>query len=573
MQRRLAAILAADVVGYSRLMEADESATLAALKDRKRVFEPLVSKHHGRIVKLIGDGVLIEFGSAVEAVQCALDIQRAMEVANEGLPADRAILLRIGVNLGDVVVEGGDLFGDGVNVAARLEELAEPGGICVSAPVQNEVHGRLTIDFEDAGEVALKNLARPVHVFRIGSDTDAIAGRRFREDEKKPSIAVLPLTNMSGDPGQQYFSDGITEDIITELSRFRQLRVVARNSSFRYRGQDVDVVRVGRELGVHYLVEGSIRRLGDRIRITAQLVDAGSGHHVWAERFDCNQDELFTIQDLVVRKIVGTLVGRLEAVGLERAKRKSPASLAAYECVLRADALPMHDTAAEAEKRRLLENAIRLDPGYARAYALLASCFGSQWMDDTSASPDALDRALELARKALELDENDSISHNVLSWVYQCRGLFDLAERHSRRALELNPNRPMVLAGRGSLLVYLGKPEEGIAYLNEAKQLDPSFDPTWYWPAIGVAHFISQRYDDAIAALGRSPNMPYWVQAYLAACCALAAMPERAHDHTAEVLGMRPNFSASWFATKELFNRTADRELLITGLRKAGIPE
>ena len=350
VQRRLAAILAADVVGYSRLMERDEAGTLAILKDRrKNVLEPLVARHQGRVFKVTGDGVLVQFGSAVDAVQCAVDLQQAMAASSEDLPDDRHIVLRIGINLGDVILDGNDLYGDGVNIAARLEGIADPGGILVSGTAYDHVKNKINVGFDDLGVQSLKNIHEPVRVYRIsGTPRVSIAGPDVTSG--KPSIAVLPFNNMSGDAEQQYFGDGITEDIITELSRFRQLHVLARNSSFRYRGQDVDVVRAGRELGVQYLVEGSVRRIGDRIRITAQLVEAESGHHVWAERFDRKQEELFAVQDQVVRTIAGTLVGRLNAAGVERAKRKQPASLVAYECVLRGDSLPC--TILPARQRR-----------------------------------------------------------------------------------------------------------------------------------------------------------------------------------------------------------------------------
>ena len=371
MERKLAAILAADVVGYSRLMEADEARTFDRLRAlRKELFEPEILKHHGRIFRLMGDGLLAEFGSVVDAIECALVLQREMAKRNEEAPEDRRIQVRIGVNLGDVIVEGEDRHGDGVNIAARLQELAEPGGLAVSGTAYDHLQGKVELALEFAGEQQVKNIIRPVRVYRARL---AVAAEKLMLAlPDKPSVAVLPFTNMGGDPEQQYFSDGVTEDIITELSRFRRLQVLARHSSFRYRGQDVDPVRVGRELGVQFLVEGSVRRLAEHMRITAQVIDAASGHHVWAERFDCNQEDVFAIQDQVVRRIVGTLVGRLEAAGVERARRKPPASLAAYECVLRGAALPFGNPSVDAEKRQMFEQAIALDPDYGLAYARLA---------------------------------------------------------------------------------------------------------------------------------------------------------------------------------------------------------
>ena len=332
MERRLAAILAADVVGYSRLMEQDEAGTLAALADRRKaVLEPLLAKHRGRVVQLMGDGTLVEFSSAVDAVQCAVDVQKAMKEANAKLSSDRMIVLRVGMNLGDVVVEDGDLYGDGVNIAARLEAMADPGGIYLSAAMHQQVERLLPFTFRDLGDRSLKNILRPVRVFCIADDQEADrapgtgnSGGRTFSLPSKPSVAVLPFANLSGDPEQQYFSDGITEDITTELSRFRQLFVIARHSSSQYRDNAIDVKRVGRELGVEYVVEGSVRRMGERVRITTQLIDAITGNHLWAERYDRDLKDIFSVQDDVVRSIVATIPGRIEEAGSRSARRKRP---------------------------------------------------------------------------------------------------------------------------------------------------------------------------------------------------------------------------------------------------------
>jgi adenylate cyclase len=572
VQRRLAAILAADVVGYSRLMEFDEAGTLAALKARRRdVLGPLIAKYRGRLVKVMGDGVLVEFASAVNAVQCALDLQRGTDEANATLPESRRIILRIGINLGEVILEGSDLYGDGVNVAARLEALAEPGGVCISSKVHEEVRGKIDVAFADMGEQQLKNIAAPVRAYRLQSGVAATERRQSASN--KPSIAVLPFANLSDDKEQQFVSDGITEDIITELARFRQMQVLARNSSFRYRGSDLDMIRVGRELGVHYLVEGSVRRIGARIRITAQLIDAKSGHHLWAEKFDRDQDDIFAVQDQVVRTIVATLIGRLQAAGAEVAKRKPPASLAAYECVLRADALPLEDPAAVAEARQLYEKAIELDPGYARAYALLAINYDAEWEGEFDAPDSLLDRALEFANKSVALDENDSVCHSALCVVHLARRNYHLAEHHGQRALELNRNRSAQLASLGFLYSHMGRPEEGLAYFKEARALDPFFEPSWYWPGLGVAYFVAHQYGDAIAAASRSPKSSYSTHVYLAACYAYANADVEARRHVAEVLRLAPNFSIQKYMTRELLKCDADRQHLIEGLRKAGLPE
>jgi TolB-like protein/Tfp pilus assembly protein PilF len=509
VQRRLAAILAADIVGYSRLMEQDEAGTLALLKNRRQeVLDPLLAEHQGRLVKLMGDGVLVEFASAVNAVECASALQQDMAKANASLDDTQHIVWRIGINLGDVMVEGADLYGEGVNIAVRLEGIAEPGGVLISGSAFDQVKNKIKIAFDDLGFHTLKNINEPVRIYRAAG-TPPRSPTETKATSNKASIAVLPFTNMSGDPEQQYFVDGIAEDIITELARFRQLHVLSRNSSFQFIGKNVDVIRVGRELRVEYLLEGSVRRMGNRIRVTAQLIDAASGNHLWAERFDRSQDEIFAVQDQVVGRIVGTLAGRVHAYGVEKAKRKPPASLSAYECVLRADALPFNDTEAEAQARLLYEKAIELDPNYARAHALLAFNILHEWQVDMSGSNDLLDQAAFLARKAIALDENDSLCHEAMAWIQLSRGSFDLAEHHYERASELTPNRAVTIAGRGELYVCLGKPEEGLTYLKEAKVLDPFFNPSWYWPSVGLGYFACSQYGDAIVALNRSSTMPY----------------------------------------------------------------
>ena len=377
---------------------------------------------------------------------------------------------------------------------------------------------------------------------------------------------------MSDDPGQQYFSDGITEDIITELSRFHSLFVRSSSSTFGHRGVG-DVTRLGRDLGVGYVVEGSVRKLRDRIRITTQLVDAKSGDHLWAERFDHDQQDIFAVQDEVVGTIVGTLVGRLQAAGAERVRRKPPASLAAYECVLRGSALAIGDPDAEAEARALYEKAIALDPDYARAHALLAYLLSIRWFCDLSGSDAALDRALDLAKRAVALDDNDSICHDHLGWIYLNRKSFDLAEHHKQRALELTPNCPEQVACMGVLQTFLGNPEEAIAWFAQARRLDPYFDPAWYWRMQAIAHFIARRYDEAISGFSRSSTTPVWVDAYLAACHALTDEADRARAFAAEVLRREPGFSAARLALKEPYRRQADRDHLLAGMRKAGLPD
>jgi TolB-like protein/tetratricopeptide (TPR) repeat protein len=374
---------------------------------------------------------------------------------------------------------------------------------------------------------------------------------------------------MNTDPEQRYFSDGISEDVVTELSRFRQLQIFAPKSFL----ESTDVMRVGREFGVQYVVQGGIRRLGNRIRITAQLIDASSGKYIWAERFDRDQQELFAVQDQIIKTIVGTLVGRLQAADAERARRKPPKSLMAYECVLRGKALPLGDIQTEAERRRMFETAIALDAEYGQAYALLAHSVFLEWYRQMAGSNLTLDRALDLAKRAVALDDGDSMCHSALGWIYLFRNSFDLAEEHYRRALELNPNNPEQAARRGSLCVFLGKRNEALEWLQQTKRLDPYFDDTSYWDTLGCVHFFECRYDDAIAAFTRSSTTSFWAQAYLAACTALDNRLEQARGFAAEVLRLIPDFSLQQLAKKEPYKDPSDREFLINGLRKAGLPE
>jgi TolB-like protein/Tfp pilus assembly protein PilF len=495
-----------------------------------------------------------------------------MGEANNGAPESSQILLRIGINLGDVIGEGDDVFGEGVNIAARLEPLAAPGGICISGKVHEEVRGKANVTFEDLGEQGLKNISVPVRAFSWkagGAGAPYIAAASGR-----PSIAVLPFANLSGDPEQQYFSDGITEDIITELARFNQLHVVARNASFRHRGTDLDLMRVGRELAADYLLEGSVRKLGPRIRITAQLIEAKTAHHLWAEKFDRDQEEIFAVQDEVVRTIVATLFGRVQAAGLEGLLRKPPASLSAYECVLRADALPFDDSDAWREARRLYDRAIALDPGYARAYALSAINYNLVWEREGHDTPHPLlDAALDHALKAVALDANDSVCHNALGVIYLNRRAHHLSEHHFQRAVQLNPNRATLMASYGWHCAYAGRPQEGIERFKEARRLDSFYQTSWYWSGLAGAQFIARQYAEAIATFERSAKLGLWSRCYLAASHAHAGNREQARRGAAEILRQNPDFSAGRFAAREPFKLDEDRQHLAQGLREAGLPD
>jgi adenylate cyclase len=470
VQRRLAAILAADVVGYSRLLEQDEAGTLAALKERRRdVLNPLVAEHHGRIVKVMGDGVLVEFGSAVNAVACAVQLQKRMAAASEGLPADRRIVLRIGINLGDVVVEGGDLYGDGVVIGVRLQAMAEPGGICVSGAVHDQVGNKLPLAFEDLGPSEVKNIARPVQVFRVRADGDA-RGRpsvERRSKQAKPSIAVLPFVNMSGDPEQEYFSDGITEDIITDLSKVSALTVVSRNTAFTFKSKPVDVGQVARRLKVGYVLEGSVRKAGGRVRITAQLIDASRDSHLWGERYDRDLNDIFALQDEIARAIVEVLKVKLLPTERKAIENRSTRDLGAYETYLQGRYHFLQYGLKNLEIAiRFGQRALEIDSQYARAWVLIAVCRSSL---HTRGRSD--ESGLAEAEMALSLDPS-------------------LAEAHS---------------ARGRVLGDLGRCDEAVAEFEEAVRLDPDSHEVRF--NFGRTCFLHTRYEAAIEHFERAAKL------------------------------------------------------------------
>jgi adenylate cyclase len=581
-ERRLAAVVAADMVGYSRLMEVDEAGTLARLKTHRiELIDPAIAKNRGRIVKTIGDGMLMEFHSVVDAVACAAEIQRRMARRNADMSPARWIQFRIGINLGDVIVEESDIFGDGVNVAARLETLAEPGGICVSGAVRDQVGGRLEdVVFEDIGEQNVKNIARPIRAFRIRLEEKVSILPEGVKDavvaiasSKKPSIAVLPLVNMSGDSEQEFFADGLTEDIITELSRFHDLLVISRNSTFVYKGKAVKVQDVAREFGVDYVLEGSVRKVGDRIRVTVQLIDAETDRHIWAERYDRELEDVFAIQDEMTRAIVATLPGRVEAARHDRAKRKPTDNMVAYECVLAAKVLHHRSTRADnAEAQRLLDRALALDPSSAHAHAWKACVLGQTWVYDWCADRDATFQqvAAEL-ETTLALDDNDSDVHRILAALNLNRDEHDKAAYHQERALALNPNYDLVVVQQGELLTWLGRPEEGIDWIKKAMRLNP-YHPERFWSHLGRACYCAEKYAEASEAFSRITRPDHTHHAFLAATFAQMGNSVAAAAHGAEVLKREPKFSVAAYLATQHYKHEVDRKRHEAGLLKAGLP-
>jgi len=575
-QRRLAAILAADVVGFARLMEADEAGTMAALKSRRRVvLDPLVARHQGRIFKTTGDGVLVEFASTVNAVQCAVDLQQAMAKANEGQAADHQVILRIGVNLGDVMVEGGDLYGDGVNIAARLEALADPGGILVSGTAFDHIKSKVKVGFDDLGAQTLKNIAEPVRAYRVsGTPAVAVAAPKLAAD--KPSIAVLPFTNMSDDPEQEYFSDGITEDIITELSRFHSLLVIARNSSFQYKGKNVDLRRVARDLNVHYVVEGSIRKLGGNVRITVQLIDAETGNHLWAERYDRKLEEIFEIQDEIVGGIAARVAGKVATAGMAKVRRKGTTNLAAYDYLLRAlDHFNRTGGGDTASVIQMLREAIKADPNLSQAYAWLTIVLLYHFWPEAYAPVldwTNVDRAIEAGKRAVELDGEDTLGHTALAHALINRRSFDVARHHVDTALALNPNDAEVLTHCAGFENFVGRPAVALDLLHRVKRLDPLLSP-WYFEIQGISLYQLRRYTEAADAFERMMAAPNHIDRFLAACYAQLGRMEEARAKAAEALKRQPGFTIRRFALIEPYKSQADLDHMIEGMRKAGLPE
>jgi adenylate cyclase len=577
VQRRLAAILAADVAGYSRLMGSDEEGTLAGLKACRELIDLKSREHRGRIVNAPGDSVLIEFGSAVDAVRCAIEVQKQLAERNAAISEDRRIEFRIGINVGDVIFDDeGDIYGDGVNIAARVESLARPGAICLSDEAYRQIKGKLAIQVGDMGEHQLKNIAQPIRAYSIWLDD---APPLALPD--KPSIAVLPFANLSGDPKQEYFADGVSEDIITELSRFSDLFVIARNSSFKYKGKAVDLRQVGRELGVRYALEGSIRRGGDRVRISAQLIDSGTGAHRWAERYDCELKDVFTIQDEVARTIASILAAYVNKAEVERTLLKPPVTWQAYDHYMRAAAAwaafqSSWKLESLLEARQHLATSLKIDPKYARAYSLLASTHRVAWLNPVNEeylTSVALDQAISLARTAIEFDPNLPEAYAELGYNIIRKRDFDAAKVAVERAIALNPNFADYRVAQ--VLFSVGEPARAIEVAKAQMRLDP-FHPHFAPLIAGVAYYLLREYHEAHRwlreATGRAPNHQYG-HAFLAAAYAQLGQLDDARGEAAEVLRINPKYSIGTQQQVSVLKRAEDADHIIDGLRKAGLPE
>src|SRR6266478_4308654 len=579
MERRLAAIFAADVAGYSRLIGADEEGTLMRLTSHRReLIEPKIAEHQGRLVKTTGDGVLAEFASPVKAVRCAIDVQHGMAARNADIPEGQRIEFRIGINLGDIMVEEGDIYGDGVNVAARLENIAEPGTVYISRTVRDFVDGTAEILLEDLGERELKNIAKPVQVFRIAAPERAATAPQPAAPAvpHKPSIAVLPFTNMSGDAEQEYFSDGMTEDLITDLSKISALFVIARNSSFAYKGRPVKVQEIGRDLGVRFVLEGGIRKAGNRVRITAQLIDAGSGGHLWAERFDRDLTDIFSTQDEVVEKIVGALAVALTQGEEQRLRRRGTSNVEAYESWLRARELLAPGTRESfVQARAMYRRAIEIDPNFAAPHAGFALAAISDYASDWALDPaQALDEAERWARRAVELNDQEPLSHMVLGNVLLWRRDHERALAEFRRMIALDPNFAQGHTATGLALMYAGRAAEALEPIAMAMRLDP------HYPSI-VLHFVAQanfslgKYETAaqqlVDRIARTPGTDA-SRMLLASCYGHLRRVQDARSAWSELLKVNPDFSLMQRARVLPYKDAGDFQRIADGLAKAGLP-
>ena len=584
MQRKLTAILSADVKGYSKLMGYDDESTVNTITAYREIVSHLVDKHRGRVVDAPGDNILVDFNSALNAVNSAIEIQRTLKIENDKLPDNRRMDFRIGINLGDILHRDDRIYGDGVNVAARIEGLADSGGICISRGVFDQVKRKVPLGFEYLGEHTVKNISEPVRIYRVklgaiksGVETGMSTTLPFTE---KPSIAVLPFTNMSGDPEQEYFGDGITEDIATALTCFRSFSIIARNSTFIYKNRTVDLRRVADELHARYVVEGSVRKSGNRVRISARLIDATSGNHIWAERYDRNLKDIFAVQDEIVETIAGRLGSEVDSTERQRAERKPTQNLDAWDCYyLGVSQFYKFSKEGNIEAQRLLHRAIELDPKFGPAYSRLAYIIVlSMVYFDAESNIKRLDDALKTAKKAVEIDGKDAWAHLSVGRVHLARGEYNSCIAECETSIKLNPYLAQAHCALGDSLAYVDRMEESILRFEEAIRLSPH-DP-WRWGFFSyrsLAHIFMRQYEAAVEWANkaiRDPNCQYWANAHLAS--ALGHLDRINHARTAvdELLRQKPEFSCS-YARKHLFyiKNSVQIEHYINGLRKASLPE
>jgi adenylate cyclase len=584
LKRKLTAILSADVKGYSRLMGEDEEATLRTLNSYKEVMESLIQQHRGRVVGTAGDSLLAEFASVVDAVQCAVEVQQVLRAKNAMLPENRRMDFRIGINLGDVIEEGEEIYGDGVNIAARVEGLAEAGGICISGSAFEQIENKLPLRYDYLGEHEVKNITKPVRVYRAQIESEAVARKPLEVASKekmafplpdKPSIAVLPFVNMSRDPDQEFFSDGMTEEIITALSKSPYLFVIARQSTFAYKGEPVKVKQVSEELGVRYVLEGSVRRSGEKVRITAQLIDAMTGYHLWAERYDRDLREIFALQDEIALKILKTVHEKLEPWDHTRVLERGARNLEAF---LKAMEAREHFYRATKEDntlaRKLYEEVIALDPDYAYAYVGLAwTHMWEMWFGTSKSPKESLGRAIELGERAIALDASDALAHAALGHSYTYAGQFDKAVVQAEQGLALDPNSSGVLLNSGVALAHSGRPEEAIPLLHKAIRMNP-FAPGSFLFYLSVACSMVGRFDEAVEqakkAVERDPKsqFPYLALAF---ACILAGREEEGRAAAAEVPKINPKFSLEQYARTRVYRDRSFVERTVEALRKAGL--
>ena len=573
-ERRLVAILAADVAGYSRLMALDEAGTLAHLnKLRVELIDPKIVQFKGRVVGSAGDSLLVEFASAVDAVQCAMETQEQLTSRNLDLPEARRMMFRMAINLGDVIAEGGTIYGDAVNVAARLEGLAEPGTLLVGRGIFDQVKGKLPYVFEDLGEHAVKNIPEPVRAFLVSTDRQNVESPPLVSDlplPAKPSVAVLPLTNMSGDPQQDYFSNGITEDIITELSRNRNLFVIARNSSFPFRGAGLDIADIGRKLGVRYVVQGSVRKAGKRIRITAQLIEASTGTHLWAERYDRDLDDLFQVQDELVDQLVWALAGQVGMAEIDRSRHSRKAQLDAYDMLLRGiEAFNRFTQQDMGHAIELFKAAVKLDPKSPRAYAWLAEAYSHASGFEGEAPKRQL--SLEAALRAIDLGDLSGQAEATIAGHCRWRKDYEHAEAHLSRAVALGPRNPYVLSWLGFFRLWQGQLEEARDIGERLRRLDP-LDPSWNHWLLGCAYYLLGQYATSLEAFQRwRNNQHYRGLANLAACLGQLGRVEEAQAAWRQCLAVKSDFTLQAYAEGAPYQRQRDLDHWLDGLRKAQI--